>query len=111
MWMPRESVGCVVVKLPGVMVAVAGVHGPCQVSTWKCTASTGRAVGENVLLAVKVNEGVGLVVWLVGSVLIAVVRGIVCTCCSVRTITSALVLLVTEILFVAGFTAISLGLR
>src|SRR5260370_35474878 len=94
MWMPRESVGSVaVLKLPGVMVAGAGVHGPCQVSTWKYTASTGGAVGENLLLAVKVNEGVGLVVWLVGSVLIAVVSGIGCTCCSVRTVTSLLLLL------------------
>src|SRR6266404_3507281 len=89
-WMPRESVGSVVVKLPGVMVAVAGVQGPCQVSTWKYTASTGGAVGENVLLAVNVNEGLALVVWLFGSVLIAVVSGIGCTCCSVRTVTSAL---------------------
>ena len=80
-------------KLPGVVVAVAGVHGPCQVSTWKYTASTGGAVGENVLVAVNVNEGFALVVWLFGSVLITVVSGIVCTCCSVRTVTSLLLLL------------------
>ena len=59
---PGESAGSVPVKLAGVIVAVAGVHTPCHVSTWKYTASGGGAVGENVLLAVNVKVGVVLLV-------------------------------------------------
>ena len=62
MWRPSESGGSVAVKLPAVPVDFAGVHTPCQVSSWKYTASTGGAVGEKVLLAVKLNAGVGLAV-------------------------------------------------
>src|ERR1700684_165832 len=109
MWTPRVSVGSVPVNVPGVIVALASVHGPCHVSTWKYTASTFVIVGRNVLLALNVNEGVALAVWLFGNVLITVVSGIDCTFCSVRTVTLLLSALATYIWFVTGFTAAANG--
>ena len=61
-------------------------QGPCQESNWKYTFCTGGAKGLNELLVVKLN-------WLPVAGVIVVVSGIGWTCCSVSTVTLALLLL------------------
>ena len=75
------------------LLPVAALQGFCQVSTWKYTLFGVGAVGLNVLRAVKLKLGDGLLVVLPARAVMVVAKGIACTWTSVSTVTVSLPLL------------------
>src|SRR5437879_556585 len=84
---PALRGGVVALKSPP-PVEVAARHGPCQVSTWKCTPSTAGALGLKVEAALRLNVvGPDRVVLPARGVMV-VVRGMTWVGASVMAVTS-----------------------